>query len=1547
MADKDFNIKKGLNVRDGKLIVNENETTIDGVAIADEVYVDGADATLQSNIDVLDGRVDTLEDASPTVLVDASGAGDYLTINEAVDAGHFNININPGTYPITQTINLDNGRYEIVGVGEGVILELTGTTDMFGWDTATKPYQDISYIFPVDTGVDSINVPYDTITDGVTDFTTAFTVGQKWSFGVGGIKRQLGLYEVVGVVVGSVTFDRTLPLQKDMIVDAPDFTMYRMMQSGKEFYMNNIAIGGTGTGNPFLNEDVDGDLVYFDRFLVENCDITIAGQTGLVYDYMFTSSDNLHDVGFVNCSIKSAVDEDNGWYYYAGYMQNCYLEGMVLQSWSSSTDGIDNCTLNNCEITQGVFASTQLDKYFNTDGRELYTFTNNKLVECTAGNTFNITYDSNGDVRDDIFTFAENSVTNFSGTIGGLTDSTGYYKEINSSSPVLQEGGENINHQILVENHGVLHVTTPDDANSKIWMPDPLNADSTQRPERHDGKTYKILFSVHDEYGVDYDEDLYIMFPNSSAPDSFEHPTEVDYVGEIASHSISSYGTYSGTDGWKYEDVLGGSGTGGTLQFRVVGGTVQPNSVSWYARGMNYLGFDTVTISNGFSVPMSIDIDIVRNRPTQCILLNNNGDTPYFEFTYTRTHKVQSASFVEEGNARSYPDNMAYTWAIVNSNRGYQEAKMLSGLDAIVSVDSSFNTKQYNNNADSSVLWSQGMAMGDTNRWSPIGTFQTIEQALAVGKRHIGVVAGEHNNLSATYYTIVNPIIFENISDDFSLTGFSRDGSPVKVSLAPLAGVVKSVDTIISGGHTDGLYYDVALTDVGAGSGVKANIEVVGGDVINIIITDGGQNYTNNDVLAISSGTIGGTVDATCQVAGVTGLSDMFDWTYQANAEINEQILTWSTGTNWNYNTATKELTGGTGYNFSNLRVGGEVIFDDVYQDRRLGVYTVASILSNVVTFTEDLPILAGVHGTSATFNIFPDYISGGGGHSLTFKNIEFTINANVSRVFRTDNEMIFKKFYMEDCVWNLTENGEMFYDYLTPYNIAFCTAKNCIIKGDGNDALYGNLLYDTCTIQGTNILSDKDNEFVNCVIQNCTIRSDDFTATRPVWLKEGPYVRFTGNTLINCEWGTNVTDNYFDVTANDIVNSSGTTGTCYNSAGTFSVSFDRNLFVKDSIFTPVINVNNRATFAYGSRVNFTDDGLSGNDLLGAQFFYSGEVGNGGVFYLNVDDDDDSDFRINTGSTKSVIMNGGLTVSGTITGSSDLTFDSLSSMNINITADQNLLIGTGTDTGSILFGRKVNIDPSKDLVVDTIYPNGTTDDLYLGRVAGDVVAQNNLIVTGGLDASTIAASSVCNIYGASPVFNMSTVKSISGTEGAADTLFFAPAVVDGAGAIAYKFGTVNDLADAGAKIASFQNQTTEVMYIHDGGVDLAAGLEYTIDGVPVGGGGGIAYEVPVDGAAITAEVNTHYIVDTSANGADILMTMPSTTGLVVGDIIGITDMKGNFGTGGTKNVYTSSTDIDGATQVYTFDVANTTVQLVWTGTTVAGNVGWKSIIIQP
>ncbi len=88
---------------------------------------------------------------------------------------------------------------------------------------------------------------------------------------------------------------------------------------------------------------------------------------------------------------------------------------------------------------------------------------------------------------------------------------------------------------------------------------------------------------------------------------------------------------------------------------------------------------------------------------------------------------------------------------------------------------------------------------------------------------------------------------------------------------------------------------------------------------------------------------------------------------------------------------------------------------------------------------------------------------------------------------------------------------------------------------------------------------------------------------------------------------------------------------------------------------------------------------------------------------------------------------------------------------------------------------------------------------------------------------------------------------------------------------------------------------------------------------------------------ITAVVNNKYMVDTTASTANIVITMPTAD---LGGTITVTDMSGNFASGGSKNVITDTITFEGSSTTFEFDVVNKTETLMFVDLT----YGWKQIV---
>jgi hypothetical protein len=104
-----------------------------------------------------------------------------------------------------------------------------------------------------------------------------------------------------------------------------------------------------------------------------------------------------------------------------------------------------------------------------------------------------------------------------------------------------------------------------------------------------------------------------------------------------------------------------------------------------------------------------------------------------------------------------------------------------------------------------------------------------------------------------------------------TLTGFAALAytlvSTSQITVTVPTGI--TLGSITSGtGHTNGTYYNVAFTDVGAGSGIEGTVTVASNAISAVTITDAGTGYGQTDVLGIplgtgAWGTIGGSGTAT------------------------------------------------------------------------------------------------------------------------------------------------------------------------------------------------------------------------------------------------------------------------------------------------------------------------------------------------------------------------------------------------------------------------------------------------------------------------------------------------------------------------------------------------------------------------------------------------------------------------------------------------------------------------------------------------------------
>ena len=122
---------------------------------------------------------------------------------------------------------------------------------------------------------------------------------------------------------------------------------------------------------------------------------------------------------------------------------------------------------------------------------------------------------------------------------------------------------------------------------------------------------------------------------------------------------------------------------------------------------------------------------------------------------------------------------------------------------------------------------------------------------------------------------------FKLDQDNFLTTGSiclqNGDGDWFKIGISSLTGsAVGRIEDegIVSGsGHVEDTYLNVDLSG-GSGSGAKATVVVDGGNnpyVGSVTITTGGAGYAVMDILTIPYSIIGGTTNATCEVATVLG----------------------------------------------------------------------------------------------------------------------------------------------------------------------------------------------------------------------------------------------------------------------------------------------------------------------------------------------------------------------------------------------------------------------------------------------------------------------------------------------------------------------------------------------------------------------------------------------------------------------------------------------------------------------------------------------------
>jgi hypothetical protein len=96
-----------------------------------------------------------------------------------------------------------------------------------------------------------------------------------------------------------------------------------------------------------------------------------------------------------------------------------------------------------------------------------------------------------------------------------------------------------------------------------------------------------------------------------------------------------------------------------------------------------------------------------------------------------------------------------------------------------------------------------------------------------------------------------------------------------------------STNLVAGSGYTDGTYTDVPLTG-GSGTGATADMTVSGGAVTSFLLTHGGQQYINGDVLSVLPTSIGGTgtgFSITLQTTTLTqGINDAEQWSVSASS---------------------------------------------------------------------------------------------------------------------------------------------------------------------------------------------------------------------------------------------------------------------------------------------------------------------------------------------------------------------------------------------------------------------------------------------------------------------------------------------------------------------------------------------------------------------------------------------------------------------------------------------------------------------------------------
>jgi len=107
------------------------------------------------------------------------------------------------------------------------------------------------------------------------------------------------------------------------------------------------------------------------------------------------------------------------------------------------------------------------------------------------------------------------------------------------------------------------------------------------------------------------------------------------------------------------------------------------------------------------------------------------------------------------------------------------------------------------------------------------------------------------------------PYVADNAEDDTAVIVYNQSYVPYNVSEIEInhgSGVISTVGPITGGSsYTNGTYTDVPLTTSGSGTGARATVVVVGGSVITVTITNGGNGYAVADTISALATSIGGT----------------------------------------------------------------------------------------------------------------------------------------------------------------------------------------------------------------------------------------------------------------------------------------------------------------------------------------------------------------------------------------------------------------------------------------------------------------------------------------------------------------------------------------------------------------------------------------------------------------------------------------------------------------------------------------------------------------